>query len=252
MTHVYFALIGLFGAMTGSYIGVGGGVIFVPLLLLATNDMADWAKTISVFAVVVLAIVSTIKHTMNKSKINWKLAFTVAVPSILGGILTTLYVGPLIDKKLSYILYILLTLFILTLFIFREKMNLQLQQKLYILIPLGLAFGSLSGIFGIGGGVLYVPALVILFGYDIKKAGPTALVITGLSAVAVLLTHVASGHVVTGDIWYMITVGILAIPGSLIGVYLNRRSKKEFVQIAFIIMMLLIIVENIMKIFDVI
>ena len=251
MSYLYYSLIGFLGSVVGSYCGVGGGVIFVPLFLLITNYNNSIASIFSVGAVIFLSITSIIKYIKNNRKINWRISIPTSITAILGGILSTLYIQPLMDKEIMIISYISLSIFILILMILKNKIKLRIPQNLFILFFIGLIFGSLSGIFGIGGGVLYVPALVILFGYKTKNAGPTALVITGITAISVMVTHLLKGSLVSADVPILFLVGVVAIFGAFLGTFLNGKSKPKTVYFIFIILIIFIITSQLLSLFNI-
>lgn len=83
---------------------------------------------------------------------------------------------------------------------------------------LGLAAGCLSGLLGVGGGVIVVPALIILFGMAAKSAIGTSLAIIVPTAIAGSFFHFREGNV---NLRIAVFVAIAAIVGSRIGVHLT-------------------------------
>ena len=87
------------------------------------------------------------------------------------------------------------------------------------MLALGLAAGVLSGLFGIGGGLVIVPALVILFGFPIKTA-------VGTSLFALLLPTGLLGvleYWKTGQL--RPAAGLWIAPGLFFGAYFGRRLR---------------------------
>ena len=67
--------------------------------------------------------------------------------------------------------------------------------RLLAYLALGLVAGFLSGLFGVGGGILIVPALVILLGFEQKRATGTSLLAVGVFGLATAMNYAASGLV---------------------------------------------------------
>jgi uncharacterized protein len=89
---------------------------------------------------------------------------------------------------------------------------------------IGLAAGGLSGLLGIGGGVLMVPAFATWVRMSIKGAIGTSLVCVGVLAVPGTITHALLGHI---DWTFAIELSIAVIPGAQVGSRLAIRSSDR-------------------------
>jgi hypothetical protein len=89
------------------------------------------------------------------------------------------------------------------------------KRTLLLLAGVGIASGFLSALFGVGGGVVVVPALVLLLGFDSKSATATSLAAIGITAVAGAFSFSLFDHVHWGK---AALVGLPALAGSLVGV----------------------------------
>jgi hypothetical protein len=106
------------------------------------------------------------------------------------------------------------------------------RPPVMLLAVLGLAAGCLSGFFGIGGGLVLVPALMILCRYPIKRAvGISMLTIIGVSLVAVL----AEMRVKHTNIHWTMAVALTAgsLGGSLLGGRLLKRIPETSLRLTF-------------------
>ena len=82
----------------------------------------------------------------------------------------------------------------------------------YVLI--GLAAGTISASLGVGGGVVFVPALVILFSFDQHLAQGTSLAVIVPIAIVGAFSHARANRVV----WrYAVPLGIAAVAGGVVG-----------------------------------
>ncbi len=101
-----------------------------------------------------------------------------------------------------------------------------------VLASLGLAAGFLSGFFGIGGGLVLVPALMIVFGLPIKRAvGISLVTIVAVSSVAVVAELAVKRTNIHWGIGIALTAGSLA--GSVIAAKLLRWLPETPLRIAF-------------------
>jgi uncharacterized membrane protein YfcA len=78
--------------------------------------------------------------------------------------------------------------------------------------------GFLSGLLANGGGFLFVPAFVLLFGANVRQAAATSLPCVALLALPGTITHAALGHV-DGWLSFQLTLGV--IPGTYLGARLS-------------------------------
>ena len=97
-------------------------------------------------------------------------------------------------------------------------------------ILIGVAAGMLSGLLGVGGGALFVPALVLLLGLDQVDAEATSLLaIVPVALVGAWRQH-RYGNVRVRD---GLVIGLLAIPGALAGVVLVNALPERAIEYAF-------------------
>ena len=93
---------------------------------------------------------------------------------------------------------------------------------------IGAIAGLLSGLLGIGGGVIMVPAFVQLAGIEVKAAIATSLVCVGAFAVPGTITHAFEGHV---DWRVVIALVVGVIPGARLGAALTIRATDRRLRI---------------------
>jgi uncharacterized membrane protein YfcA len=94
----------------------------------------------------------------------------------------------------------------------------------------GTAAGVFSGLFGVGGGAILVPALVLWLGYGTREATGTSLGAIAIIAAAAMLTQGAYGNVHVDD---GLLVGVPAIAGVLAGTALQQRIEPRRVSLLF-------------------
>jgi uncharacterized protein len=111
------------------------------------------------------------------------------------------------------------------------------RSETWRLAAIGLAAGGLSGLLGIGGGVLMVPAFTSWVRLTIKEAVATSLVCVGVLAVPGTITHAVLGNV---DWAFAIPLAIAVIPGAQLGAHLAIRASARSLRLAVAIVLGLI------------
>jgi uncharacterized membrane protein YfcA len=90
-----------------------------------------------------------------------------------------------------------------------------------LLAGIGLATGVLTGLFGVGGGFIIVPALITFSGVDIQRAIGTSLLVIALVSISGIASHFAVG----GSVPWLVTLSFLA--GSLGGLLAGTALAKQ-------------------------
>jgi uncharacterized membrane protein YfcA len=89
-----------------------------------------------------------------------------------------------------------------------------------VLVLIGLAAGFFSALFGVGGGVVIVPLLLLVCRWEMRTATATSLAAIGITATAGVVTYVVHGEV---EPVYALLVGIPAAVGAVGGATLQQR-----------------------------
>lgn len=113
-------------------------------------------------------------------------------------------------------------------------------QRIVKLGVVGCAAGAFSGLFGVGGGTVVVPLLILWFGYGEREATGTS-----LAAIAVIAALAAAGHGVYGnvDVLEAAVVGAPALAGVLAGARLQQRLPERAISLLFSILLVAIALE---------
>ena len=98
------------------------------------------------------------------------------------------------------------------------------------LAAIGLAAGLFSGLFGVGGGTIVVPLLILWFAYGEKEATGTSLLAIVLMALAAVAVQAAYGNVHVRE---GVLVGVPAVGGVLLGTWLQQRIPAAVVRLMF-------------------
>ena len=186
--YLKFFGIGVFDGIIAGLLGIGGGVLILPILTYIMNVEWKAATAISTIQITFASSFGTLFKWLQKS-INFRYAIIFGVST---GI--TRFFGSYFTDKIPgltiKIIYLAAVLLALGLFFIKKKgsageMSEELAVKkvptkadYFKIIPIGLIAGFALGILGIGGGFLYVPLLILLFGIPLKIAIGTFLEIS--------------------------------------------------------------------------
>lgn len=175
----------------------------------------------SLLAVFATSISSTLTY-VRKKYVNYWLGIKLALPaipgSIIGGFFTNLVL--LEDFKIYFaILLISVGIYIF----FKNKIISKTivtipKPLLYLVLILGnFSAGIISSFFGVGGGIIFVPILVIIYKMKMINASPTAQFTLLISAITGLITHIILAHP-------EYSYGIVLAIGSFFGAQIGSRS----------------------------
>jgi uncharacterized protein len=92
------------------------------------------------------------------------------------------------------------------------------------LVLIGLVAGFFSALFGVGGGIVVVPLLVLALGYHVRPAAGTSLAAIGIIALVGTIAYGVRGEVEVG---YAALVGLPAAAGALAGAALQQRLSSR-------------------------
>ncbi len=111
-------------------------------------------------------------------------------------------------------------------------------------IAIGVCAGIVAGLLGVGGGVLFVPGLVIFLGLGQHQAEATSLLAIVPVAIVGTVKQDGYGNVRRGDALLM---GLLSIAGAAAGVALANALSGTMLRVGFALLMLFVAVELVRK-----
>lgn len=246
MVFLVMALVGVVSGIVGALIGLGGGVILVPALLFLGTSF-DFFPDLSPQNVVGLSVIMMI-FTGLSSTLAYMKVQTVDYKSGLiffAGSAPGTVIGAFVNKGLdlpSFNLYFGILLVCLSILLllrnhfkavhwfvdngrkttFTDKHDRQYIYGYPIWFALLLTFfvGFASGLFGIGGGSIIVPAMILLFLFPPHVAIGTSMFMVFLSAIVNSVTHIGLGHVP-----WIYTIAV--VPGAYLGAKIGARFNKH-------------------------
>lgn len=213
-------LVGLAGGALSGAFGVGGGIIMVPLLITFAGMDQRRAAATSLVAILPTAVAGSFSY-LAAGRVDGIAAGMLAIGGIVGGWLGARLLRRIALRWLRWMFIVFLVLVTVRMLIVLPPRNEGLTEHslaaILGLIGIGLAVGIASGLFGIGGGVIVVPALMTVFGFGDLTAKGTSLLMMVPTSLSGTVTNVR-GRVV--DLRAGLFVGIPATVASFGGVAL--------------------------------
>jgi uncharacterized membrane protein YfcA len=105
------------------------------------------------------------------------------------------------------------------------------MNELLEVIAVGFLAGTVSGLFGVGGGVVFVPSLVFIFGLTQAEANATSLVAIVPVAAVGSYRQYKYGNV---EVREGLLIGVVALPAAVLGAYLANQLPDRLLQFLFV------------------
>jgi uncharacterized protein len=226
-------LLGVFAGGYGTLIGAGGGFILVPLLLFIYPDEPPETITSISLAVVFFNALSGTLAYARSNRIDFRSGLLFAITTIPGAVAGALAITVVARGRFDLIFGVLLIAVSMFLVFNPGKKIATAVGQVSTLSRVSRAtlgggaalsslFGFVSSFFGIGGGFLYVPALVYLLRFPVHVATATSLFVLTITAFAGSATHVSAGLFHHG-VRRTIAISLGAVLGAQIGAWLSHR-----------------------------
>ena len=210
---------GLFAGILAGFLGIGGGVLMVPLLI-ALGLNVDQATATSLFAILITASVGSLQ--------NWRLGYLrlrpvllLGLPAVVMVLLGTTVGGwlPEAARRGAFGILLLVNLYLASLKRRAAQQTGSGTASPNILLArllTGGTAGFMAGLFGVGGGVIMVPLQMLLLGVPIKTAVRTSLGVIVITAAVACLFNATRGDIVP-------LAGVMLGLGGLVGVQFSTR-----------------------------
>lgn len=210
--------IGLLAGMLSGLFGVGGGTVIVPLLVLILAFNQRIAAGTSLAAIVPTASVGVISYALNDS-VAWIPGLLLAAGAVVGAQIGTWLLPrvSLIALRWTFIAFLAAVIVSLFLVIPSRDAGLPLNVWSIVgLVLLGLVTGTVSGLIGVGGGIVVVPALMLVFGTSDLIAKGTSLLMMIPTAISGTVGNIRRGNV---DLLAAAVIGVAACTTTALGAW---------------------------------
>jgi uncharacterized membrane protein YfcA len=232
-------------------LGGGGSILTVPALVYLIGQSPNTAIATSLVIVGANSTTGAMFHH-HQGTLNWRVALIFGGAGMVAAYLSA-GLSYLLSPALILILFALLMLIIGVLLLQKKqnKENIPIQPKpISHIVGSGAIVGILTGLLGVGGGFLIVPALTMLVGLPMQTAVGTSLVIIAANSVAGFLGHTG---IISLDPSLTLTFVFAGLIGSFIGAKLSNYISSLFLQKIFatfvIALAVFLLYDNLTKLF---
>jgi len=245
LTLLWMALLGLAVGAYGTVIGAGGGFVLVPLLLFIFPGYGPEKVTAISLAVVWANATSGSIAYARQRRIDYVTGLLFAGASVPGVVAGALVVH-LVPERMFSIMFGLLLLAIVGVLLTQREVHTireplaargvlvrtitteqgvtyRYAYRVWQGVVLSLAVGFASSLFGIGGGVIHVPAMIVLFRIPVPFAVATSHFILAGMAGGGTLVHLINGTLSGQALRQAVALGAGAVVGAQIGAWLSHR-----------------------------
>jgi uncharacterized membrane protein YfcA len=231
-------VVGLALGLLLGMLGGGGGIIAVPLLL-ALGQSMDAASTTSLVVVGIGAAAGLLMHARS-GNVDWRIGLIFGLLGSAGAIAGS-RLAFAADDRVQLAGFVVLLL-VAAWGMLRRRPAASAPDDAPLPDPqwgrvllYATGVGLITGFFGVGGGFVAVPALVLALHMPMKRASATALVVILVNVTVAFLAH-GTGHL---DVPLTLTVSAAAAAGAVLGALLQPRVPTLALQRAFGVLLVL-------------
>lgn len=217
--HIFIAVaaVSLAAGAFGGMLGVGGGIVLVPIMVGALGIPLDEARLASLIAVIVTSLGSSLVY-LKDGVIDLERAGPLQLPTVAGAVAGSL-LGTVLNARL------VATLFAILIFVVAWQMLVQrgtadpkgFPGSIWLWATFACVFGGvISSLLGVGGGIIFVPVMALLFGSEQRTASATSAFLIGMTAAPSALIYQLSGHL---NPW----LGVSTAGGIFVGAQVGAR-----------------------------
>ncbi|MEQ8524860.1 sulfite exporter TauE/SafE family protein [Gracilimonas sp.] len=207
-------------------LGSGGSILTVPVLIYLVGEPEKLAIAESLGIVAAISFVGSLPYVIKK-EVHWISLVFFGIPGMIGT-----YGGASLSQYISgntQLMIFAAVMIIAAYMMVREKAKNPTQKTpsipKWILMIEGLVVGVLTGLVGVGGGFLIIPALVLIGGLSMRVAVGTSLLIITLKSILGFYKYIDVLRLEGFEMnWHLIGVfSLIGIAGSFVG---NKISQK--------------------------
>lgn len=261
---IVYIIIGAIAGLMGSMMGIGGGVLIVPVLSLFLKVPIHQAIAASAVALIANSSTGAVRY-VRQGIANIRLGMTMETMTAVGAVLGGFTASLLSREVLSGVFALLLVVMSIYIYIKARIKGSQSDAtgELGLLgasyhdeylkrdvryrtrnLPVGLGAslvaGNLSGLLGIGGGVIQVPVMSVAMGVPMKAAAATSNFMIGITACAGAYVHYIRG-MVNPTVAVPIALGVTL--GAYVGSRLTSKVSGASLTIAFAILLVIFAIQ---------
>jgi hypothetical protein len=241
-------LIGLVAGVVGGGLGLGGGIVLVPLLV-AVSFEQHRAHGTSLAAIVLIALAGATFFGLS-GEMAIGLGVTIGIGGVIGSVIGASVMNRISARSLTIVFGIVLLIAAIRMISGANPLpgsgDLSEVAQIAIAVLIGLVAGFFAGLAGIGGGVVIVPSTVLLLGLPQHEAQGTSLIAIIFTATAGTIINFKNQRVRLID---GLVVGAGGVTGALIGSRLALGVEGRTLSLVFGFLVLFVAIRSLWRAF---
>jgi uncharacterized membrane protein YfcA len=239
-------LVGIAAGFLSGMFGVGGGILIVPGLVLVAKMDQRIAHGTSLAAVLPISAASLVTY-WSHDHVDWRVSGCLAIGALMGAVLGTKLLNVLPHRTLAVAFAGILLVTAVRLFLpldsgVRGVLNL---GTIAALIAIGVATGILAGLLGVGGGVVMVPAMMMLLHLPAAVAKGTSVAVIIPTSLMGTYRNRTKKNV---DLRAAAIVGLGGIPSAIVGGWISARMSDSVSNVLFASLLLVVATRLVLQI----
>jgi len=225
------------GLLSGMF-GLGGGIIIVPGLMFALGMDQRRAHGTSLAGVLPISMASIITYWTH-DHINWPVALWLTIGSVAGALVGARLLAVLPKKTLTLLFVAVLAIAGIRMFFEIDSTGTTVVNTAtaVVLIIIGFFVGALAGMLGIGGGLITVPIMVVIFHVPPAVAKGTALAVVIPTALSGTIQNLANKN---ADLFAALLVSITGIFSAVAGGWVAAQMTPAVSNFLFAVLLMVI------------
>ena len=239
-------LVGLAAGLLSGMFGVGGGILIVPGLVLVAKMDQRIAHGTSLAAVLPISASSLFSY-WSHDHVDWRVGAGLAAGALAGAILGTRLLHVLPHRTLAIVFVGILVVTAVRLFmpISSSARDVLSIGTIAALVAIGVATGILAGLLGVGGGVIMVPAMMMLLQLPAAVAKGTSVAVIIPTSIMGTLRNRSKKNV---DLRAASVLGFGGILSAVVGGWISARMADNVSNILFATLLLVVAVRLLLQI----
>ena len=231
--------VGLVAGFLSGLFGVGGGILIVPALVIAMRMDQRLAHGTSLAAVLPIALSSTLGYSL-EDKVDWPVAALLAGGAVFGAVVGTHVLHILPKRALAISFGVLLAATAVRLLLDHAdaggRSDLDAGAVIGLLV-LGVVSGILAGLLGVGGGIIMVPAMVVLFHVPPTVARGTSLAVIVPTSIMGTWRNRANGN---AELPTAVVVGLAGVVSAFVASQISVGMSETASNVLFALLLLIV------------
>ncbi len=227
--------------VTLGLLGSGGSILTVPVLTYVVGQETKLAIASSLIIVSIISLFSAISYVYHK-QVKWRTVLLFGLPGMIGAVTGAWgahFISDAIQMLIFSVLLLIAGYFMFSPMPLKEEDHEHSERAMHQIIIDGFLVGIITGIVGVGGGFLIIPALILLGGLSMRLAIGTSLVIVTIQSLAGFMGYIPVLNTLNLTIdWSIIALfALLGILGSWLGYNLGKKINQHHLKKGFSILL---------------